>query len=134
VSDLGNEPDLGAQPCPSCSSGDHSHHVASLAGICIGCSCTWRPEPEEDEYGGADDDGDLTVEDTEDKPSTELTLEELDGAMLLLVVDVEGKSRMWTDPMVDPGQLAKGLRRTAKALEASRVRRVETVRTLLDPT
>ncbi|MCL2089891.1 MAG: hypothetical protein FWH11_01475 [Micrococcales bacterium] len=28
--------------CEECAAGDHSSHQAHLAGICIGCGCTWR--------------------------------------------------------------------------------------------
>ena len=29
--------------CRDCAAGDHSHHQRAWAGICIGCTCTWKP-------------------------------------------------------------------------------------------
>lgn len=140
MSDLGEQPDQSGW-CPDCKAGDHSHHAPQFAGICIGCSCPARvlegsfphvQSEADDEYDGADAD-DFTQTDTDERPSELLTAEELDHALLLLIVSADGKTRMWIEPTVDPGQLAKGLRRTAKSLERSRDRTVETVRTMLDP-
>lgn len=133
MSDLGEQPDPMSGWCPSCKDGDHQHHRPALAGICIGCSCPERPgvDADADEYAGPDD---VTERQTDVKPSAELADEDLDTALLLLVVSADGKTRMWVEPTVDPGQLAKGLRRTAKYLEKSRERTIEDVRTMLDPT
>lgn len=122
--------------CRACQSGEHGSHSPQFGGICIGCSCPARvsvgsfPHVQSDAEHDGDD---YTVSDSDERPSELLEPDDLDGALLLLVVSPAGKTRMWIEPTVDPGQLAKGLRRTAKALEQSRARTVETVRTMLDP-